>query len=101
MAAGATDGLSEERPADRVDLFVDHVHFQLLLVLLFQVSVTNCQKCGADQLPAFFFERGGGHQITGNLLSHELVERPVVIERLDDIVAVSPGILDDKTTKRE
>jgi hypothetical protein len=51
VAAGAPDRLPEERLAERVELLVDHVHPELLLVLLLQVRVAQGQEAGGGQLP--------------------------------------------------
>ena len=36
--------------------------------------------------------RGGGQQVAGDLLADELVVRLVVVERVDDVVAIAPGV---------
>ena len=87
--------------ADRVDLLVHHVHLKLLLVLLFEIGVAQHQERRGDELPAALLERVGRHQVAGHLLLHELVERPIAVERVDHIIAISPGILEDEAAKRE
>ena len=37
MTARATDGLGEECLADGIQLLIDHIHVELLLVLLFKI----------------------------------------------------------------
>ena len=101
MASGATDRLPEKRTAHRVDLLVDHIQLQLLLILLFQIGVSDGEKRGPDQLPSFLDDGLGRHQIARDLLLHEMIEWPILIETLDDVISVSPSILQHKSTQRE
>ncbi len=101
VATGTADGLCEEGAADRVDLFIDHIHHQLLLVLLFQIRVAHRQECGGDDLPSPFLGITGGHQIAGNLLHHEAIQRQIAVEGFDDVIAIAPGITQHKSAQRQ
>ena len=49
------------------------------------------EKAGADQVFLAFQFAGGGQQVAGDLLLHELVIGFVFVEALNDVVAVAPG----------
>ena len=94
VAAGAADGLAEEGAPQRFELLVDDIEAELLLVLLLVVRGAEREESGGRELAAAVGGSGGGQEIAGKLLADEAVERHVGIQRLDDVVAVAPGVLE-------
>ena len=75
MAPRATDRLGQESAPHDLQLLIDHVHPQLVFVLVFKVRITERQHGGRRHLPAAFLPGIGGQQIAGHLFDHESVER--------------------------
>ena len=96
VAARAPDCLPQKRAAEGVELLIHHVHLKLFFVLLLEVGVADRQKRRRDDLAAALGGVGGREQIPGDLLLHEPVERAVLVERFDHVIAVSPGVLEDE-----
>ena len=83
---------SKERPAHRVELLVDDVHPHLGLVCLGQHLGANAEEPRRDQLIMLLGLTVKRHQIAGQLLDDEPIERLVAVERRHDIVPVPPGV---------
>ena len=93
VAAGTAERRRQKSPAQRIDLFVDQIHFQLHLVGFrqnFRANGEEPQRSETLMLDGQNFR--GGQQVAGQLLDHELVVGLVVVKSVDDVVAVSPGI---------
>ena len=93
VAPGAGDGESEHGLGDDFDLLVVNVVQHALLVLLRDRFRAQGQETGGHD--AAFVDRAGRFrrkQVSGDLLADEPVVGQVVVERLDDVVAVSPGV---------
>src|SRR5262245_24847043 len=100
VAARTTDGLCQESLAQCVQLLVHDIHFQLLLVLLLEIGVPQHQKCSCDKASLALLQSLVGHQIAGYLFSYESVIRYILVEGVDDVVAISPGFLKDQSAQR-
>ena len=87
--------------AHGIELFVDDVHAQQFLVLLFEVVVAERQEPRRHHLSALLFVTRGGEKIAGDLLADEAVEGEIVVEGVDDVIAITPGFLQDEATKRQ
>jgi hypothetical protein len=96
VAAGATDGLPEESFTEGIELLVDDVEAQLLLVLFLVIRGAEGEKGRGDGLPPGFLRSRRGQEIAGELLANEAVERFIRIESFDDVIAITPGILEKK-----
>ena len=93
VAAGTAERRRQKSPAQRIDLFVDQIHFQLHLVGFcqnFRADGEEPQRSETLMLNGQNFR--GGQQVAGQLLDHELVVGLVVVKSVDDVVAVSPGV---------
>ena len=101
VAAGAADGLAEEGLAHRVELFVHHIHFELLLLLLFEVRVAEREERRGDELLLTLGDGAVREQIAGDLLAEEAVVGLVRVEAGDDVVAVAPSLLHHEAAQRE
>ena len=89
VAAGAVDRQPERAFANRADDLVEIVVPPLRVVLLAkQHARTHAQKSGGDEAVV----GSAVHLVAGDLLDQEAVVRLVVVERLDHVVAVTPGI---------
>ena len=92
VAATAADRHPEKRPSQRVNLFVDDVHLQLPHVRLGEHPRADREEPGRGEvLDPLGFARGG-QQVSGKLLDEELVERLVGVERVHDVVAITPRV---------
>jgi hypothetical protein len=92
VATGAAQGQPQERPAERVNLLVDDVHPHLGLVHLGQHLGPQRQEARGDQQFVPLVLVGRGEQVAGKLLDHKTVERLVAVQRVHDVVAISPGV---------
>ncbi len=93
VAAGTTEREAEERLAHGVDLVVHHVADDLLLVGVAAVPDAVREKRRGDQSGRIDLSSVGvRHQISGDLMDDELVEREVAVEGIDDPVAIAPGL---------
>ena len=92
VAPGAVDGHAEHAASDRGQDIVQIVVPPLRVVLLAEVHARpGSEKAGGD-------ERLVGHVIqlvARDLLAQELGVRLVLVERVDDVVAVAPGVYSD------
>ena len=92
MAAGATHRHAEESPADLDELGIDVIGLHLGLVGIHDLEVADHQEARGDELGGTLLRRGGRHQVAGKLLLDEEVERLVLIEGLDEVIAIAPGV---------
>jgi hypothetical protein len=100
VTASATQREAEKRLADRIDLLIDDIHAQLFLVVVADDLGTEHEKAGRGNLFVPLFLPGAGKQITCDLLAHELVERFVLVKRIDDVVSKSPSVVVGKILVR-
>ena len=99
VAAGAGDREPEEGLADHVDLVVDVTHLFVDRVHGLVAVLDHAEMPGAEGGLVELFrgvEARGVQQVTGQLLTDELVVRDVRIEGSDEIVAVAPGLRDGR-----
>ena len=101
VALGALESQSQERRADDLDRSLEHgvlVGADLVgvAVALARAVLSVPQKMGRDE--QVDRRRGGvgpatvaGQLVAGQLFADDLVERPIGVERADDIVAVAIG----------
>ena len=100
VASRTADRQAEERLADLVDLLVDHVDAQLRLVGLDDREVAQQEEAGGDQVGRSLLRPSRGEEVAGDLLADETVERLVGVQRRDDVIAVSPGMLGEEVIGR-
>src|SRR5262249_21813818 len=95
VAAGTLYGEAEERLSDRSDdvlqLILAHVglHDRTLLTLPHRVKGAGHEESGGGERAAVVWREN----ITRELQASELVVRQIGVERLDDPVAIRPGVL--------
>ena len=93
VAASASDGQAQHGLRDHFDLLVVHVVEHARLVLLGDRFGAEREKAGSDDALAVHAIRiVRRQQVAGNLLAHEPVVGHVVVERVDDVVAVLPCV---------
>jgi hypothetical protein len=90
VAAGAAQRDAEEVLAEHVELLVDNVELAFLRVAVGGDDVEQGQVAGGDKVGGALLGRAGRQQVAGQLLPHKLVERPVAVEGVDDVLAVPP-----------
>ena len=91
VATRARDAQAHHRRADDVDLIIDDIHCKILIHGHCGFRA-DCQKPGRDELAIALFGGFGRQQVAGDLLGQEALVRDVVIEGLDDVVAVAPRV---------
>ena len=92
VAAGASKRHAHEGASQRVELFVDDVHLHLPPVILGEHFGPNAEETGGNvaRVPCRFrFVSERLQQVAGNLFPDKLVVRLVLVERINDIVAVA------------
>ena len=94
VTAGTTERHSHERFADRRNLFVDDIHAELFFVPLAEHFRSEHQKAGCHQIPFPLIRRGMIEQVAGNLFDDKIVERPILVESVDHIISITPGIVE-------
>ena len=92
VAASTRDRQSEDGLGQGVDLLVDHVRQELTGILLVVVLHTDREEPGGDQVFLPLPVRFDRQQIAGDLLGDKAVVGRVVVEGIDDVVAVPPGM---------
>ena len=68
------------------------IRLHLGLVGIHDLEVAHLQEACGNNLFRALFRRGGGHEVAGELLFDELVERLVPIEGLDEVIAIAPSV---------
>ena len=90
VAAGAPDAEREDRAGRGIDHLVRHVHVELLGVDLVEVVRAEREESRRNLVVHSLLGAPVRQQVARDLLTYELVERLVVVERADDVVAVPP-----------
>ena len=88
MATGAGYGQTQEGLGGRVNLLVHQVCLELHSVLFIHVLGTDGEKARCDQMLGPVFVGLGRYQIARDLLFYKFVVRFVVVERIDNIIAI-------------
>ncbi len=93
VTSGTVDRHGQKRAAGFVDLLIDDVHQQLFLVGFDDFDVAEDQESDRHQPGGPLFDRVERHEVAGNLFAHEPVVRLVTVERINDVIAIPPGML--------
>jgi len=101
VATSTTNGLGKEAPGDRFELLVDDVHPQLVLVLVLEVVVTQCQERGGDDVSLPLLQRCRRQQVSGNLFLDEAVKGAILVERFDHVIPVPPSLREQEASQRD
>ena len=91
VAAGATEGQSLKGAAQGIELMVHDIHAELLFVGVHHGPGPDGQKARGHELLTALVVGLPGEDVSRDLLLNEAVVGLVGIERIDDVVAVSPG----------
>ena len=92
VATGTRHRNAENHASCRIDLLIDKVGLKLTRVSFDESLGTDGQESGRDQLFREFFVILGGDQVACDLFADKLVIRFVIVEGVNDIVSVAPGI---------
>ena len=95
VAASASKRHAHEGAAQRVELFVDDVHLHLPPVILGEHLGADTEESGGNvtRVPCRFrFVSGRLQQVAGDLFPDKLVVRLILVERIDDVVAVAERV---------
>ncbi len=92
VTSHAADRHSQERFSDRVELLVDRVHEEFFFVRLGQHFRTEHQEARRR----FRFTVRAGHEVARQLLDQKSAERLVIVERVDNVVAISPSVTESQ-----
>ena len=92
VTAGAGDCYPQQRAGDRIDLLVDDVRALFFSVLL-GVNLDSHGKVGGGRQPPVGDGRirRGWQQVAGELFADKLIEGTVLVEGIDDVVAIVVG----------
>ena len=93
VAAHATERHAHERLADLADLRVDVIGLHLGLVGIHDLDVAHHEEAGGDDVLRVVLGGFRRHQVAGDLLADEFIERLVRIERGDEVIAIPPRVL--------
>ena len=88
VASNTTERHSQKRLTDRIELLVDGIHDQLFAIWFRKNFGTKDQETGTG----FGFLIAVGEQVTGQLFGDKRIDRFVRIERLDNVIAISPSV---------
>ena len=92
VTAGAGQGHAQEGPTDDVDLVVDIIGDHQFLVHVAGHEVGDGQHSRGDQgIGVDLLGIVRLQQVAGDLVAHEIAVGQVLVERLDDPIAVAPG----------
>ncbi len=101
VAAGALDRQPQERRADDLSRPLEHgvlvgADLVRVAVALARAVLAVAEEMGRDQLIDRFGRRArpataAGQLVAGQLLADDSVERPVGVERADDVIAIAVG----------
>ena len=93
VAAGAGNSEAHEGARGDIDLIVDYVIALERKIFLSEGFFTESEKASGDDAAITYAGVGIGREnIAGELLTHEFVVRHVVVEGLDDVIAIAPGM---------
>ena len=91
VTAGTGDTERHHAGADNIDLIVDHVHVEVD-IHGFGGFGTEGQKASSDQQTVAFCGRFRWKQVTRYLFGEETIVGEIIVECLNDVVAVPPGM---------
>ena len=101
VASGALDRQAQERRADDLGGPFEHgvlvgADLVRVAVALARAVLAVAEEVGRDQLVDHLGRRArpataAGQLVAGQLLAHDLVERPIGVERADDVIAIAIG----------
>ncbi len=92
VAARAGGGDTEKGLRHGVDLLIGEIEGELARIGFVDALGSQRQKPGGDELFGALRVIFRGQQIARQLLAQELVIGLVLVERLDDVVAIPPGV---------
>ena len=92
VAAGATESQSLKGPAQGIELVVHDIHAEFLFVGVHDRPGSDGQEARGHDLLTALVVGLPGEDVSRNLLLNEAIVGLVGIERIDDVVAISPGL---------
>ncbi len=93
VAAGTAEGETENGLAERVDGVIDS-EVEVAGDVEAEAARDGEVAGGDDQLAPLFLRQLGRQDVAGDLLAEELVVGFIVVEGIDDVVAIAPGVGD-------
>ena len=92
VAAGTGEREAEHGLRNGIDLLIDEVELELALVALVVALAADGEEAGGDDLFRLLVLRFPFQEVASDLFFEELVVRLVLLETVDDVVAVAPGM---------
>ena len=98
MATSTAYGHGEKRTADGFDLFIHYLHPEQFLVLQLIIVWTKREKPGRHKAFVLLYRCSFGQQVPSDLLKNELVKWFITIERINNVIPVTPSISEHQAT---
>ena len=100
VATHAAERHAHESLADFDHLGIDVIGLHLRLVRVHDLDVADHQEAGGGDVLGAIFGGLCGHQISRDLLAHELIKRFVRVEGVDEVIAIAPCVLGEHSVRR-
>ena len=94
VASSASECLAQKGLADFIDLMVHHIGSQLTFDVVLQSPRSDGKEPRRNDLLAVLLFVGIIEQIACDLLADKAIQRLILVECFDHIIAVTPGISD-------
>ncbi len=91
VTAGATQRLTENNFADRIQQLIGYFHFLVFWVVAQQYLGANNNKARCNPLTVALVNRVVGQQVTCDLFQQEAIVGHVGVERVANPIAIPPG----------
>ena len=92
MATSTGNRDTEKGLRDGVDLLISEIHGELARISAIERFRADGEKAGGDEVFRAFSIALVRHQVTGDLLADELIKGFVLVNRVDDVIAIPPGL---------
>ena len=93
VAAHTAERHAHESLADFDHLGIDVIGLHLRLVRVHDLDVAHHEEARGDDFLGVIFGGLCGHQISRDLLTHELIEGLICVESVDEVIAIAPRML--------
>ena len=100
MAAHTAERHAHESLADFDHLGIDVIGLHLRLVRVHDLDVADHEETGCGDLCGTILGGLRRHQVTRDLLAHELIKGFVRVESVDEVIPITPCVLCEHAVRR-